>query len=225
MQQDVDRLNELTANLRDGIAVVRGGTIALRAGEVISVGVVQGGGSRADIENRLMDYIQAANQRLRERFQIQDTKLELVFIPRTHAEEVIGFLLTHPENMVLRLLSASNVVVGEPVIGQFEVFPNKQIYAAGATVLSDRLSYSGDPQEAEQVLSLFLRRVNEIAVQQGMIPDPLQGTVGVVSVEQYYDIVNQLRRLKGTLEITATARENVFSAGPLRIAVQVRQVF
>ena len=222
LQHDIERLNELTANLRKGIATVREGTIALRAGEVINVAVIQGGGNRADIERRLADYMHAANQRLRDRFQIQDDKLDLIFIPRTHAEEVIAFLQVHPENMVLRLLSASNVVVGEPIIGQFEAFPNKQIYAAGATVLSDHITYSGNPQEAEQVFAVYLRRVNEIAIQQGVIPDPLQGTVGVVSVEQYYDAVNQLRRMKGNVEITATAKEDVFSAGPLRITIQIR---
>ena len=222
LQQDLDRLNELTANLRKGIATVREGTIALRAGEVLHVAVIQGGGSRADIERRLADYMREANQRLRNRFQIQDENLDLIFIPRPHAAEVMAFLQDHPENMVLRLLSASNVVVGEPIIGQFEVFPNKQVYAAGATVLSDRITYSGNPQEAEQMLALFLRRVNEVAVQQGVIPDPLQGTVGVVSVEQYYDAVNQLRRLTGNVEMLATAKADVFSAGPLRITIQIR---
>ena len=224
LQQDIDRLNELTANLRQGIATVREGTIALRAGEVISVSVIQGGGNREEIGQRLAEYLKLANQRLRERFRVQDAKLDLIFIPGPHAEEVIGFLLAHPETVVLRLLSAGNVVVGEPVIGQFEVFPNKRIYASGGTVLSDRLTYSGDPQEAEQVISIFLRRVNETAVQQGVIPDPIQGTVGAVSMEQYFDAVNQLRRTKGTVEITATAKGNIFSAGPLNIDIAIRQV-
>lgn len=64
LQKDIDRLNELTANLRQGIATVREGTIALRAGEVIAVNVVQGGGSRADVERRLGEYLKAANQKL-----------------------------------------------------------------------------------------------------------------------------------------------------------------
>lgn len=40
------------------------------------------------------------------------------------------------ESVVLRLLSGGNVVVGEPVIGQFEAFPNRQVYAQGDVVLS-----------------------------------------------------------------------------------------
>ena len=223
LQQDIDQLNELTANLRQGIATVREGTIVLRAGEVIGVSVLPGGGNRADIEKRLSGYLQAANQKLRERFRIQDPKLDLIFITKKHAEEVIGFLSTHPEPIVLRLLSASNVVVGEPIIGQFEVFPNRQVYAKGTVVLTDRLTYSGDPQEAGQVISIFLQRVNETAIQQGVIPDPLQGTIGAVSMEQYYEAVNQLRRLKGPVEITANARENIFSAGPLQIEILIRQ--
>ena len=224
LQQDVDRLNELTANLRRGIATVREGTIVLRAGEVIAVNVVQGGGSRVDIERRLTDYMKLANQRLRERFQIQDEKLDLIFIGKNHAEEVISFMTAHPEPMVLRLLSGSNVVVGEPVIGQFEVFPNRLIFEKGAVVLRDRVSYSGDSAEAEQIMAIFLRRVNEMAVKQGVIPDPLQGTVGNLSAQSYYEAVNQLRRLKGEVEITAVARTEVSSIGPLTIDILIRPV-
>ena len=224
LQQDVDRLNELTANLRRGIATVREGTIVLRAGEVIAVNVVQGGGSRADVDRRLTDYMKLANQRLRDRFQIEDDKLDLIFIGKAHAEEVIAFMTARPEPMVLRLLSAGNVVVGEPVIGQFEVFPNRLIFEKGAVVLRDRVSYSGDPTEAEQILTIFLRRVNEMAVKQGVIPDPLQGTVGNLSAQSYYEAVNQLRRVKGEVEITAVARTEVSSIGPLTIDIQIRPI-
>ena len=224
LQKDIDRLTELTANLRKGIVTVREGTIVLRAGEVIAVSVIQGGGSREDVERRLTDYLLAANARLRERFQIQDPKLDLIFIHRAHAEEVIGFLAARPEAIVLRLQSAGNVVVGEPVIGQFEVFPNRQVFAQGAAVLSDKVDYSGEAKDAEQLMNIFLRRVNEIAVQQGIIPDPLQGTVGVVSMEQYFEAINQLRRYKGAVEISAITTDAIFSAGPLRITIQVRPV-
>ena len=222
LQKDVDRLQELTANLRKGIVTVREGTIVLRAGEVIAVSVIQGGGSRDDVERRLTDYMHAANTRLRERFQIQDPQLDLIFIPRAHAEEVIGFLAARPEAIVLRLQSAGNVVVGEAVIGQFEVFPNRQVFAQNAVVLSDKVDYSGEAKDAEQLMTIFLRRVNESAVQQGIIPDPLQGTVGAVSMEQYFEAINQLRRFKGAVEISAITTESVFSAGPLRITIQVR---
>lgn len=224
LQQDIDRLNELTANLRRGIATIREGTIVLRAGEVLAVSVIQGGGSRADVERRMIDYMNLANQQLRDRFRITDAKLDLIFIPRVHAEEVITFLTAQPDGVVLRLLSAGNVVVGEPVIGQFEVFPNRLVYEKGAAVLSDRVTYKGEPQEAEQILGIFLRRVNEMAVQQGVIPDPLQGTVGALSMEKYFEAVNQLRRLKGPVEISAVVTEPVFSVGPLRIEIQVRSV-
>lgn len=222
LQKDVDRLNELTANLRKGIATVREGAIVLRAGEVLAVNVIQGGGGRTEVERRLTDYMQAANQRLRDRFQIQDAKLDLIFIPRAHAEEVIEFLAAKPEGVVLRLLSAGNVVVGEPVIGQFEVFPNRLVFEQGAVVLIDKVEFSGEAKQAEQVLAIFLRRVNEMAVQQGVIPDPLQGTVGAVSMEQYFEALNQLRKMKGITEIAAVTTEPIYSAGPLQIFIQIR---
>ena len=224
LQKDIDRLNELTANLRKGIVTVREGAIVLRAGEVLAVNVMQGGGDPADVERRLADFMHAANQQLRDRFQIRDPKLDLIFIPKEHAEEVISFLAVRQELVVLRLQSAGNVVVGEPVIGQFEVFPNRLVFEKGAVILNDRIAINGEPKEAEHILAIFLRRVNELAVQKGIIPDPLQGTVGVVTMEQYFETLNQLRKLKGSVEISAVAVEDVFSAGPLRIDIQLRSI-
>ena len=222
LQKDIDHLNELTANLRKGIATVRVGTIVLRAGEVLSVNVIQGGGPRVDVERRLADYMQAANARLRDRFQIQDPQLDMIFISRTHAEEVIAFLTAQSEAIVLRLLSAGNVVGGEPVIGEFEVFFNHMVFEQGTVVFRDQVDYNGEARNAEQIIAKILLKVNEIAVQKGIIPDPLQGTVGVVSMEQYFEAVNQLRKHKGAVEISVIATEEVFSAGPLRIQIQVR---
>lgn len=224
LQKDIDRLNELTANLRRGIATVREGTIVLRAGEMLAVGVLQGGGGKAEIEQRLMDYMQAANQQLRQRFRIADQQLDLIFISRQQAEEVLALLAARPEAIVLRLLSAGNVVVGEPVIGQFEAFPNRLVFDQNVTVLTDRVDFSGDAKEVEQILAIFLRRVNETAVQQGVIPDPLQGTVGAVSMEKYLEAIQQLRRLKGPIEISAVTQEKIYSAGPLRITIQITPV-
>lgn len=222
LQQDVDQLNELTANLRQGIVTVREGTIVLRAGEVIGLEAIQGGGSTADNEQRLKTYLAMANQRLRERFRIENERQDLIFIARAHAEEVIAFLSSHPEPIVLRLQSVGNVVVGEPVVGQFEVFPNRKVFARGAVVLSDQVSFSGESLDAEPLLTAFLRRVNETAVQQGVIPDPLQGTVGTLPIERYYEAVNQIRRWKGPLELQAVARTDIFSIGPLAIDIVVR---
>ena len=61
-------------------------------------------------------------------------------------------------------------------------------------------------------------------MQKGIIPDPLQGTVGVVSMEQYFEALNQLRKLKGIVDISTVAAEDIFSAGPLRIHIQIRSV-
>ena len=224
LQKDIDRLTELTANLRKGIVTVREGTIVLRAGEVIAVGVIQGGGTPVEVERRLAEYMQAANQGLRDRFQIKDDKLDLVFLPTIHVEEVVRFLAARSDSIVLRLLSVGNVVVGEAVVGQFEVFPNRQVFSPGEVVLSDKIEFSGVAGTAEQLIAVYLRRVNEVAVQRGVIPDPLQGTVGAVSMEQYFEAVNQLRRQKGTVELSAITTEPIYSVGPLRIMIQVRPV-
>lgn len=195
LQNDINRLNEITASLRKGIEVIREGTVVVRAGEVVFSGVIRGGQAQQDIQKQVGAFFVSANQHLLERFGVKDKTLSALFIPQSHVDELIAFLVSKPESVGLRLRSVGNVIEGEPVIGQVEVFPNRQIYSKGSLVFVDVVSYSGNPQEAEQLLTIFLKRVNQAATEQGILKDPLQGTVGTLPVEKYIEAVNQVRRL------------------------------
>ena len=223
LQKDVDRLNEITANLRKGIEVIREGTVVVRAGEVVFAGVLNGGQTKSETRRQLESFFQVANQQLLERFGVKDKTLSALFIPQAHVEELVDFIQTKPESIGLRLRSVGNVVEGEPVIGQVELFPNRLVYQKGAHILLNTLTFSGNPQEAEQTITLFLRNVNQAATEQGVLRDPIQGTVGTLPVEKYIEAVNQLRKLSGRIELIAVAKQDTHSAGPLLIDLIVRQ--
>ena len=223
LQQDIDRLNEMTVNLRKGIEVIREGTVVVRAGEAIFSGMIQGGRSRTEIDAQVSLFLYEANQRLLERFGVKDKELIVLFLPKADIEELIAFLSSRSESIGLRLLSVGNVIAGEPVVGQVEVFPNRLIFQKGSVIFSEYVNYAGNSQEAEQTLAIFLRKVNEAAASQGILRDPLQGTVGNLSTEKYYEAVNHLRRLSGRVEIVATAKQDTFSAGPVQIELILRQ--
>ena len=59
-----------------------------------------------------------------------------------------------------------------------------------------------------------------------MIPvrNPQTGKVelGEITVEQIYDVVNQIKQINGPAVVTASAVDNVFSADQLKLAFTVR---
>jgi len=121
----------------------------------------------------------------------------------------------------VRISSTGNAVYGEPVIGKLELFPNKLIYSSGNRIYSEVAEKVDTQQQAEDFVLAFLHQVNETAKKEGVLPDPLQGTVGSISGAQLYDTVAKVRHGGGNVELRAVSDGPIYSAGPMKIDIQV----
>lgn len=225
MQKDVDRLNELTANLREGLQTVRTGTVIYRASEVLGSSTISGGLSAKETSDALATIIYHTNQDIISKLDVKDKSLEVLWISQVDFDQAVSLISSAPQEMIVRISSSGNAVYGEPVIGKLELFPNKLLYPAGSTIYSETLGATTNQQQAEDVVLDFLHHVNEAAKQQGILSDPLQGTVGAISGAQLYDAVAKVRHAGGsTLELRAVSDGSIYSAGPLKIEIQVLPV-
>lgn len=225
LQGDVDSLTELAVGLKKNMQIVREGTVIFRAGELIATAIVPGGEQRPDTEKALGSILEKANETLVERLNVEDKKLQVLWISKTDFENAVTAMANGPEEVIVRVSSAGNIVYGEPVVGSIEIFPNKLLYDKGEKIYSETINTTGDAKQAEEAIMLFLRKVNATAVKQGILPDPLQGTVGAISGAELYNNVNKIKRASGKVEIIATAQNDIYTAGPLNIEITVRNVF
>jgi len=221
LQNDVDSLTELTENLKKGIQVVREGVVVFRAGEVLGTAVLHGGQSTAETEQALTAVLYKTNQNLLSSLNIKDKDLAILWISKSEVEKAVTMLSGTQGDMIVRVSASGNIVYGEPVIGFMDFFPNKLIYSQGSMILTETLQ-AGDARATEEAVLQFLQKVNATAVKQGMLPDPLQGTVGTISGAQLYDTVNKVKKLGGKVEITAFAKGDTYTAGPLQVEIQAR---
>ncbi|MEN6412063.1 MAG: DUF3084 domain-containing protein [Veillonellales bacterium] len=224
LQSDVDRLNELTTKLNKGIQAVREGAIAFRAGEVLSTSVLSQQEKDNQAEKALTSIIYRTNQSLLDRLDVTDKDLEILWISKNDFDQAVAILDSASEGVVVRISAAGNIVYGEPVIGQIELFPNHLIYSQGMVVDSAVFVTGSDQGKAEEIVLSFLQKVNAAAVKQGILPDPLQGTVGEMGGAQLYDTINQVKRCSGKVQLTAVAKNDTYAAGPLKITIQVRNI-
>lgn len=223
LQTDVSKLNELTNNLKQGIQVVREGVVIFRAGEVLGTVVVQGGSSRSDVEATLGNIIYSANQMLLQKLNVSNKELEVLWISKVDFDDAVSLIATTPEAIVVRLSAANNTIYGEPVIGKIELFPNRMVYSQGTVIYSEKVDGPQSSQQAEQMVLAFLQAVNNKSVEQGLLPDPLQGTVGEISGAQLYDTINKVKKYSGgKIEISATAKNDIYTVGPIRVDIKVR---
>ncbi|MDU2063724.1 MAG: DUF3084 domain-containing protein [Sporomusaceae bacterium] len=225
LEKDVTQLQDVTAKLRAGLQTVREGTVIYRSGEVIGNFIIAGGKNREETTASLQGDIYDLNQSMLDKLQIADKSIQVLWIPQGEFNQIIDAILQSEQDAIVRIVAADNTVYGEPVIGHFELYPNKLIYSTGTVVHSEVISPIANAQQAEETVLAFLRRVNEQARKQGILPDPLQGTVGTISGSQLFEAVNKVKRYTGPVELKAVTVESIYSAGPLKIEIKVQPSF
>ena len=222
LQTDVDHLNELTQKLRQGIQTVREGSIVFRAGEIMTTTVLSGGGSQSDMVSALSEVIYKTNQTILDRLNVGDKNLEVLWIAQVDFDKMVAEIGAIQQDVIVRISAGGNTVYGEPVVGHINVFPNNHIYQEGQSIHMAIVDVGTDKLLAEETVMRFLSQVNQAAIKQGILPDPLQGTVGAISGNEFYDTVNMVKRYNGKVTLTATAKNDTYTAGPLKIQIHVQ---
>ena len=214
-------LEKRTEALREGLIIMREGDIVFRAGEVLSSGVVRSGRPAEEIRGDLGALLQLANAGVAER--IEGNKEEnYVWIYTPEFEEAAQVIAETGDDAVVRIVAAGNLLRGEPVRATLEMFKNRTVYREGEFILarSFRLA-TGQPGEAENLVMGLLQEVNAVAKEKGILPDPIRGSVGVMASSQFYEAVNAVAATRGAGKISAYAREQTDSVGPLRLRLVV----
>lgn len=224
LQSDVDRLKELTDNLNQGLQVVREGVVAFRASEVLMTAVTKGGRPAAETEQILGGIVNATNQNVLAKLGVTDKNIEVLWIAKAGFDQAVSVVSSTQEEVIVRVVAAGNTIYGEPVIGRIELYPNRLVYPAGQTVLSQTVDSGDNAKQAENIVLTFLQQVNAQAIAKGILPDPLQGSVGVMSGSQLFETVNKVKKVGGRVELTAVTKGDIYTSGPLQIDVRVREV-
>ncbi len=217
---DNSELEERNNRLRDGIIAIREGDITLRAGEILASGIIKGGRSGDEISADINALAEQATQSLIERFGGDADNSVWIYQPELH--RVISEIESGGRDMVLRISAAGNMVRGEPVRSRLEIYPNELIFKKGERIFSKTYEIGGENQP-ETILRDFLMEINQIAIEKGILSDPLTGSVGRMEGTQLYEVLDSLSSVKGKVQLTATAREETDSQGPLRLNIKLEQ--
>ena len=221
LMTDNQALEERTDVLRKGLQFVREGNIVFQAGEVIASGIVRGGRTFEEVLADMGGLIQLANRNAAQRLGVGDECSE-IWIYQPEYEQAARTIAAGEDDMVVRIVAAGNLVRGEPVRTNLQLFKNRIVYRQDEFIIARPFKINGhNPGEAEQVVMSFLRDVNAAAIAQGILPDPIRGSVGIMEGSQFYDIVQALVPLDGTIVLSAYARADTDALGPLRLNLKV----
>jgi uncharacterized protein (DUF3084 family) len=218
---DNTELEKRTDDLRMGIRIMREGDITYRAGEVLASGVIRGSRAEKDVRADMDILAQLANRNILQRLGENTADAE-VWLYQPEYDKAISVISSSPQDMVVRIVAAGNLVRGEPVRAVLQLYKNSIIYRNHEFIIARPFKMTGKGNgEAEHVVMSFLQDVNAAAAARGILPDPIRGSVGVMEGTQFYDIVQAIAPLEGTIMLSAYARGDTDALGPLRLNLKL----
>ena len=223
LTSEVATLEENTAILRQGIISMREGQVFYRAGEVVYAGIMRGGLDHEQNVAQVNWLLDNANDSVLQRLGVEqkDEKMQAIWISNRVVEQAVEVLDRSKGNMLFRVRTIANIIVGEVVACDIEMTDNQFIYPDNSLILSEKVDLKKLKNGYENILMNFLNKVNHKAVEAGVLPDPITGKVGNMDATTVIEATNDMRRLGGTVILKAYARGDITTAGPVRIRLEV----
>ena len=191
LKADNLELEKTNNDLQEGIENIRERPIIYRVGELLASGVIKKTDDPVKIQNDLNQIIALANSKIIDRLGTEGSK-DGVWIYPIEYQKAMDRLKQAKGDTVIRLIVAANLVKGDPVLTELEMHPNRVVYQENEFVYQKIYNVPIDGSNSEMLISDFLRNVNMTAINNGILPNPLTGTVGVINGNQIYAIEKAL---------------------------------
>lgn len=228
LTSEVSELEQTTETLRKGIVNMREGQVYFRAGEVVFAGVMHGGLKHEENLVQMNWLLQNANeaalQRLGVRYDQQQLPPQAIWISKEVVESALTALDKSKGNLLFRIRTVANIIVGELAVCDIEIAENQFIYPDGTLILSEEYDLPPGQKSYDAVIMSFLTQINHNAVQAGVLPDPLTGKVGSMDAATMIEASSAISRTNGRFILNAYARGDITTAGPVRVRLEVQQL-
>ena len=218
---NIEKLNQEREVLIDSISAIREGTVIFRAGQVINTAVVDAHMDKETAAGVLANILNDINGALCERLNVQDKNAVLVRVRPEDFEKAVADITDAKDKKLIRITAAGNIILGESAVVNFDIHDDITIYKEGDLILEKNLDEYKDFQNLDLKLLRFLKDVNQISQEKGVLPDPITGDVGELDSREMMDTLQCIHDLAGKCILRAIARKDVTTAGPVVITVKV----
>ena len=224
LNDEIEGLKQETKDLQQGLAVMRGGQMMYRSGEIVFAGVLQGGLPEEENMKQINWMLDGANTAAMNRIGLDSSsKAEMVWLTRDEVERLKDLLGKAKGNVLVRVRSVANTVVGQPVLCGMEVIPNRVIFKDGKKIHEKVIDVADKTTNADQALMTFLQEINERSVKEGVLPDPMTGKVGNINAVTVVDTVTKMQKMGGKIRLTGYADGDITTAGPVQLRLGIEK--
>ncbi len=218
LEKSVASLRSEMESLKKGLEQVREGRIIVLAKEVLGQVPLPAKSGKEAVKQALKTLVEQARVELALRSGLKPEQVRILSETENELENPDPFT-GKAERLVLRLVAGSNAVREEPVLVSLESQESRLVFRKGQVLGKKRIAVALKREDAERELFVLLREVNTLSVKEGVIPDPLRGTVGNLSAGDFYGSVEKMTEIEAPTTIVVEAEEDVFSEGPVRVKI------
>ena len=225
LNEDIEELNAAIQALYSGIAWIREGNVIFGPDEQIAISIIQGGKPIEEVREQLLKFINNTSNIVLAMGAKKDERSNQVFIiSQQEFEDMVQKIHESDKEIVVRLLSSINVIEGEPVVAHFNLLENKLIFEINEEILSEEIENPEDTKEVEKQLFSLLRKVNILAVKEGIIPNPKSSFVGTISAINFYQTIRNVIESETDMKVSIISLNDTWSVGPLKIRIETTPV-
>lgn len=234
LEDSIAKMEATEAKLREDVSFLldqyiaveerlRDGEFVFLKDEIVAAAVVEGGGAREELEEMLLDLLEAADASgLRQGARIEGKERSIELADEAHFFEAVDLLASRAGRWVARVVALQNTVRGEPLLVYFHLFPETLLYREGEVIEERTLQGGGRGHEVE--LLGLLSDVNRDAIAKGMITSE-EGDVGHLAGGEFIEALLAVKRSSGPVKVQAVAAKDVWNTeGPLKIRLVVTPV-
>lgn len=225
LNKDIEELNASIQALYSGIAWIREGNVIFGPDEQIAISIIQGGKPIEEVREQLLKFLNNTSNIVLAMGAKKDERTNQVFIiSEQEFKEMVQKIHESDKEIVVRLLSSINVIEGEPVVAHFNLLENKLIFEINEEILSEEIENPQDTKEVEKKLFSLLRKVNILAVKEGIIPNPKSSFVGTISAINFYQTIRNVIESETNMKISVISLNDTWSVGPLKVKMETTPV-
>ena len=225
LNKDIEELNATIQALYSGIAWIREGNVIFGPDEQIAINIIQGGKPIEEVREQLLKFLNNTSNIVLAMGAKKDERSNQVFIiSEQEFKDIVQKIHENEKEMIVRLLSSINVIEGEPIVAHFNLLENKLIFEINEEILSEEIENPEDTKEVEKQLFSLLRKVNILAVKEGIIPNPKSSFVGTISAINFYQTIRNIIESETNMKVSIISLNDTWSVGPLKVKMETTPV-
>ena len=223
LETDIVHLSSIAERLQQGLISVREGQIIFRAGELVASGRLTAGKNMEESAKELDTLMKTTNALLIDKLGIENKQLQVVFIEQNEVKNTLYKMSQLSGKVIVRLLASSNLVNGDPIIVRPQILPNELIYKRQEVILTKQLDLQD--KDVQVALIELLQEINAKAINNGVIADPLNGTVGNLSIGEMLELTKNLQKYKnGLVNVIVRAKRDIYTSDLLSIDIEFEKI-